>query len=98
MKTLTAMALVLAVFASGATTTADAHSRKKVAGASHYYKGKPQVRGYISRGGGYASGYESDPFLYKNGPYGFYPYYDDRTFWERVQSSPFDNRPGVSAY
>jgi hypothetical protein len=97
MKTLTAMAVILAVFASGATT-ADAHSRKKAGGYPHYAKVKPQVRGYISRGGGYASGYEFEPFLNKNGPYGFYPYYDDRNFWERVQSSPLDNRPGVSAY
>jgi hypothetical protein len=101
MRTLTAMALMLAVFAAG-VTTADAHPRNKKEWKqySHHYgkRVKPQVRGYISRGGGYANGYELDPMIRESGPYGFYPYFDDRTFWERVQSDPFDTRPGVSAY
>ena len=76
--------------------------RKKKAYYGHkHYAGKhvkPQVRGWLSRGGGYAYGYEFDPFLRKNGPYGNYPYFDDRNFWERVQSDPHSSRPGVSAY
>ncbi len=95
MKTLTAVAMMLAVFAAGATT-ADAHYRGKK--HSHHYgkRLKPQVRGYISRGGGYAEGYDLEPFLYKNGGYGYYPYFDDRNFWERVESDPHDTRPGAS--
>jgi hypothetical protein len=100
MKTLTAMALALAVFAVG-STGADAHVRKQKGSNDHYYAGKhvrPQVRGYISRGGGYANGYEYEPFLYKSGPYGNYPYFDDRSFWERVESGPFSTSPGISAF
>ncbi len=101
MKTLTAMLCVLAIFAAG-TFDASAHMRKKTAHHRHYASKsvKPQVRGYIARGsvGGYAYGYEYEPFLYKNGGYGNYPFFDDRNFWERVQSDPMSTRPGVSAY
>jgi hypothetical protein len=100
MKIVTAI-IMLAVFCAG-VSSADAHKRGKKAWSetSHHYGKRPgpQVRGYLSRGGGYANGYELDPFLRKNGPYGFYPSFDDRNFWERVQSDPFDTRPGISAY
>jgi hypothetical protein len=103
MKILTAIGLMLAIFAGSAS--ADAHKPAKKhwkhhSHHSHHYgkRVSPQVRGYIARRGGHAYGYELDPFLRQNGPYGFYPSFDDRTFWERVQSDPFDSRPGVSAY
>jgi hypothetical protein len=59
---------------------------------------RPQVRGYYFQPGGYAFGYELEPFLYKNDfiDYGFRPYFDDRNFWERVQSDPLNTRPGNS--
>jgi hypothetical protein len=99
MKTLTTLAMALAVFAVGASN-ADAHMRKKKNGTySHSAKRvKPQVRGYYFRGGGYSNGYELPSMLSKEGPYGYYPYYDDRNFWERVQSDPGSTRPGVSAF
>ena len=101
MKTLTTLALVLAVFCVSAAG-ADAHVRKKKGyyGNSHASakRVKPQVRGYVFRGGGYAYGYEFEPYLRKNGPYGNFPYFDDRNFWERVQSGPISSRPGVSAF
>jgi hypothetical protein len=101
MKTLTASALVLALLALSASG-ADAHSRKKKVYYGHqHYAGKhvkPQVRGWLSRGGGYAYGYELDPALRKSGPAGNYPYFDDRNFWERVQSDPHGTRPGVSSF
>jgi hypothetical protein len=102
MKVFTALAVMLAVAVAG-TSDADAHSRKKrgYEKQSHYSakRVKPQVRGYLSRGGGYAYGYEYDPFLRRNGGgYGNYPFFDDRNFWERVQSGPFSTRPGVSAF
>jgi len=101
MKIFTALAVLLA-FSVTVTADANAHYRKKGYKEYSAYSGKrvkPQVRGYIQRGGGYAYGYEYEPFLRKNGGgYGNYPYFDDRNFWERVQSGPFDTRPGVSAF
>jgi hypothetical protein len=101
MKTLTASALALAVLMLS-IGGADAHTRKKKVHYGHkHYAGKhvkPQVRGWLLRGGGYAYGYENEPFLRTNGPYGNYPYFDDRNFWERVQSDPHSTRPGISAY
>jgi hypothetical protein len=101
MKTLTAVTLVLAVFAVGTAPASATTTKKKVWHHRHYAENgvKPQVRGWIARGaGGHAYGYEYEPFLYRNGPYGNYPFFDDRNFWERVQSDPFSTRPGVSAY
>jgi hypothetical protein len=102
MKIFTALAVLLA-FSVGATADANAHYRKK--GYSKQYSSyshkrvKPQVRGYLQRGGGYAYGYEYEPFLRRNGGgYGNSPFFDDRNFWERVQSGPHSTRPGVSAF
>ena len=113
MKSLTAFALSLAVFAVS-VSSADAHLRKKK-GYYAYYTDKqarygqkptryaqrrvrPQVRGFYFKPGGYAYGYELEPFLYKNDfiDYGFKPYFDDRDFWERVQSDLMNTRPGNS--
>jgi hypothetical protein len=100
MKTLTACALMLAVFAVSASG-ADARTGKKKKGIyrDHYVSQnhkRPRVRGYIARGGGYAYGYEFPTMLDKLGPYGNYPNFDDRSFWERVQSDPLNTRPGAS--
>ncbi len=100
MRILIAIGLMLAVFTGNASADAYKPGKKHWKRHSHHYGKRvgPQVRGYISRRGGYAYGYEPDAFLGENGPYGFYPSFDNRTFWERVQSDPFDTRPGVSAY
>lgn len=99
MKIFTAMSLAAGVLAFGAAQ-ADAHMRKHSRADSPHYHGKrvkPQVRGYVSRGvGGYRFGYENPPFLYNNGPHGNYPFFDDRNFWERVQSDPLSTTTSPS--
>lgn len=99
MKLLTALSLMAGIVALTANE-ADAHKRKHSRSDGAYHHGKrvkPQVRGYISRGvGGHRYGYENTPFLYRNGPYGFYPFYDDRNFWERVQSDPLSTTTSPS--
>lgn len=102
MKTLAALSLILAVIAASAFP-ADAHKRKHKSwhGSDHYSakRVKPQVRGYVSRGGGGQSyEYALTPFLYRNGPYGNYPYFDDRNFWERVQSGPLSETTSPSGF
>jgi hypothetical protein len=87
MKTLTAIVLMFGLVASGAAP-ADAHGRKASAKKYTYYSAKtvrPQVRGYISRGGGYANEYDFARPLYQ-GIYGKNTYSSDLTFWERVNS------------
>jgi hypothetical protein len=114
MKTLIAFALSLAVFAisvSGAdangrkkkgyysyysTDKQMRYARKPMRYAQR--RVRPQVRGFYFQPGGYAYGYELEPFLYNNKfiSYGFTPYFDDRDFWERVQSDLMNTRPGNS--
>jgi len=101
MKAFTAITLVLGIFAASATQ-ADAHKGKQKGWHGHHHasamRGKPQVRGYIVRTGGHRYGYELTPFLYRNGPYGNYPHFDDRNFWERVQSGPLSQTTSPSGF
>jgi hypothetical protein len=91
MKTVTAIALILGIAAIGADQ-ADAHGSKR-AWKKHTYHGKavrPQVRGYIARGGGYAYEYEFKRPLYQ-GLYAKPQYSTDLTFWERINTEPRGN-------
>lgn len=90
MKAVTAVIIALALACS--YTQADAKVRK----THKYYSSKP-VRTFAFTGG-HQMGYEADPFLYKNGPYGNYPYFDARNFWERVQSGPLSDTTSPSAF
>jgi hypothetical protein len=88
-------AIVAALSLIAATSYAEARSHKK-----HYrsYKPKPAFTRIYGRPGGHRMGYEADPFLYRNGPYGQTPYFDSRNFWERVQSGPGDETTSPSAF
>jgi hypothetical protein len=97
MKTLTAIVVMLGLVAAGAAP-ADAHGRKASAKKYSQYSSKtvrPQVRGYISRGGGYVYEYDFARPLYQ-GIYGKNTYSSDLTFWERVQSDPHGSVVGAS--
>jgi hypothetical protein len=85
--------IVMALALAAGFTHAEAKPRK------HYkhYSSK-QVRSYAYRPGGHQMGYEAEPFLYWNGPYGNYPFHDPRNFWERVQSGPFSESTSPSAF
>jgi hypothetical protein len=87
--TVTIAALVLAA----GFTHAEAKSRKY-----HKHYSSKQKRSYGYWPGGHRMGYEADPFLYWNGPYGNYPFPDPRNFWERVQSGPFGESTSPSAF
>jgi hypothetical protein len=91
MKKLTAIVMMFGLVAAGAHP-ADAHARKKSwKKYSHYSKTvRPQVRGYISRGGGYTYDYDYVRPLYQ-GLYGKQTYSTGLTFWERVNSDPRSN-------
>ena len=91
MKAVTAVIVALALAAG--FSQAEAKARK----AYKHYSSK-QVRGFAYRPGGHRMGYEADPLLYKNGPYGNYPFHDPRNFWERVQSGPFSESTSPSAF
>ena len=99
MKTVTALAVVLGIFAvSAAQSDADAHSKKYGRKHAHYAYGvKPQVRGYVARG--YAYDYAFQRPLYQ-GLYAGRNYSTDLTFWERVNSDPRSNsnEVGVSGF
>lgn len=101
MKTLTAIVMIFGVVAASAHP-ADAHERKTSAKKYGQYSSKtvrPQVRGYISRGGGYTYDYDFVRPLYQ-GIYGKNTYSSDLTFWERVNSDPRtnSNEVGVSGF
>jgi hypothetical protein len=88
-------AIVAALCLVAAVDHADARPHKK-----QYRHHTPQstfTRMY-GHPGGHRLGYEADPFLYHNGPYGQTPFFDARNFWERVQSGPFDEMTSPSAF
>lgn len=91
MKILTATILAL-VLAAG-VTHAEAKARKH-----HRHYVSKSARSPAYRVGGHQMGYEAEPFLYWNGPYGNYPFLDPRNFWERVQSGPFSETTSPSAF
>ena len=94
----TVFAVALGLIAA-TVSQAEAGSRKHRKYYRHHVsRVTPQVRGFSFRIGGHQMGYEADPFLYKNGPYGNFPFHDPRNFWERVQSGPFDETTSPSAF
>jgi hypothetical protein len=93
MKVITAIVAALCVVV--ASSHADARTNKK---HHRHYVGKAPHARIVGRVGGHRLGYEEDPFLYRNGGYGATPYFDARNFWERVQSGPFDEMTGPSAF
>ena len=86
--------------ASGAAIAGQKHKKviSEPAGNYELSKRKPQVRGYYFRPGGHAYGYENEPFLRRNGPYGNFPDFDPRTFHERVLSDPRYSTTAPSAF
>jgi len=96
MKIVAAIAVVLGMFAFSAQhSDADAHG-KKYRKHTHYTQGvKPQVRGYIARGG-YAYDYDFEHPL-DTGIYGSRNSSSDLTIWERVNTDPRSTSNTVSA-
>jgi hypothetical protein len=53
-----------------------------------YGQYRPRYRAYRRFGaGGHASGDQYTPYVYYNGSYTTGPWFDNRTFWERVETS-----------
>ena len=94
MKAITAIIIALAL--ASTFTQAEAKARKHYKHYKHY--SSKHIRSFPYGVGGHRMGYEADPFLYKNGPYGNYPYFDPRNFWERVQSGPYSESTSPSAF
>jgi hypothetical protein len=93
MKIFAAFTLILGLLTMG-ISDANAHSRKSKYGYQQRYaavKVKPQVRGYSARIGGYRYGYEPEAPTNHQVVLPSYPYFDDRTMWERVNSDPRSN-------
>ena len=94
MKALTVTIMALALAAG--FTHAEAKARKQHKRYKHH--AAKRMRAPAHRVGGHQMGYEAEPFLYWNGPYGNYPFLDTRNFWERVQSGPFSESTSPSAF
>lgn len=92
------MRVTAVIIAALVLVTAAGHAEAK-RHKKHYrhYVTKSEIARIHGRPGGHRCGYEADPFLYRNGPYGQTPYFDARNFWERVQSGPFDEMTSASA-
>ena len=98
MKTVTAVIALCAFgFVSAATITGAAAQDQKGASnndtLSRYPKTAHKKR---STAGGHSYSFENEPFLRSHGAYGNFPDFDNRTFWERVQSDPHSAQVGAS--
>lgn len=100
MKALTALVLVTGMSVASGAAVAGEHRHRHVEKGNNYELSQrpPQVRGYVFRPGGHRYDYEYEPFLEKNGPYGYYPDFDPRNFKERVFSDPRTNATSPSAF
>jgi hypothetical protein len=102
MKKIAAVIAILSLsLASNAASAAAKHKHLVKRGEANNYelsKRTPQVRGYLFRPGGHSYDYENEPFLRRNGPYGNFPDFDPRNFWERVQGDPRTNATSPSSF
>ncbi len=100
MKTWVAIIAICGLsFAAATATAGEFWSRDRDSGRNYALsKKKPQVRGYYFRPGGHRYAFENEPFLRHNGPYGYYPFFDPRSFKERVFSDPRQPTTSPSAF
>ncbi|NJM35758.1 MAG: hypothetical protein HC850_14865 [Rhodomicrobium sp.] len=100
MKAFIVLIVGAAVALTSVSAIAGGKRSKKPEGYNNYTlsQRKPEVRGFLFRPGGYRYDYEYEPFLRQNGPYGNFPQFDPRNFWERVQGDPRGNANSPSAF
>ncbi len=90
MKRVTALIAICALAVTSGTALAGGFGKRsgERVGNEALSKREPQVRGFLFRPGGHRYEFEFEPYIRKNGPYGYYPDYDPRSFSERVLSDP----------
>jgi hypothetical protein len=95
-KTIAILAALGFSFNLALPQTAQAQYKPGVSGKKRSV-GTTAPRRYSYRGGvgGYQNGDDYTPYVVHNGPYGNTPSFDNRNFWERVQTDRFQN-PGTA--
>jgi hypothetical protein len=86
--------IVLGVLAVSGAPAAFAQSAEDDEETTAERSEQPGGYAYYEDGSVYSSQY--DLFVERFGSYGSTPYYDNRTFWERLQSEPGSSTVGVS--
>jgi|GEM_PF-4855384 len=83
LRLILASALALMAFDGAARADDDSGNRHR----KRVYRSHRSTGYYAAHGiGGQRYGDEHTPYIYKNGGYSNSPYFDNRTFWERVQT------------